>query len=187
MWGAHYIQQESPRHFVSSAGLGTMGYGVPAGMGAKVAHPDSTVWVIDGDGCFQMTNQELVTCAQNNIPIKVAIINNSSLGMVRQWQTLFYNERYSNTDLKDGHGTVRIPDFVKLGEAYGCATFRCERDEDVDATIKAALEINDRPVVIDFTVSPHALVWPMVPAGVSNDKIWIAKNTSPEFDREGEN
>ena len=187
MWGAHYIQQESPRHFVSSAGLGTMGYGVPAGMGAKVAHPESTVWVIDGDGCFQMTNQELVTCAQNNIPIKVAIINNSSLGMVRQWQTLFYNERYSNTDLKDGHGTVRIPDFVKLGEAYGCATFRCERDEDVDATIKAALEINDRPVVIDFTVSPHALVWPMVPAGVSNDKIWIAKNTSPEFDREGEN
>ena len=187
MWGAHYIKQESPRHFISSAGLGTMGYGVPAGMGVKVAHPDSTVWVIDGDGCFQMTNQELVTCAQNNIPIKVAIINNSSLGMVRQWQTLFYDERYSNTDLKDGHGTVRIPDFVKLGEAYGCATFRCERDEDVDATIKAALEINDRPVVIDFTVSPHALVWPMVPAGVSNDKIWIAKNASPEFDREGEN
>ena len=187
MWGAHYIQQESPRHFISSAGLGTMGYGVPAGMGAKVAHPESTVWIIDGDGCFQMTTQELVTCAQNNIPVKVAIINNSSLGMVRQWQTLFYNERYSNTDLKDGHGTARIPDFVKLGDAYGCATFRCERDEDVDATIKAALEINDRPVVIDFTVSPHALVWPMVPAGVSNDKIWIAKNTSPEFDREGEN
>ena len=159
MWGAHYIQQENPRHFISSAGLGTMGYGVPAGMGTQVAHPNSTVWIIDGDGCFQMTNQELATCAQNGIPVKVAVINNSSLGMVRQWQTLFYDERYSNTDLKDGYGTARIPDFVKLGEAYGCATFRCERDEDVDATIKAALEINDRPVVIDFTVSPHALVY----------------------------
>lgn len=190
MWGAHFIDQENPRHFLSSAGLGTMGYGIPAAMGAQVANPDSVVWAIDGDGCFQMTNQELATCVQNNIPIKVAVINNSSLGMVRQWQTLFYDERYSNTHLRTGHGTERIPDFVKLGDAYGCATFRCEKDEDVDEVIKQALAINDRPVVIDFTVSPDAMVWPMVPAGVSNDLIQIAKNTSPDFGRdeeEGEN
>jgi acetolactate synthase len=188
MWGAHFVGHENPRHFLSSSGLGTMGYSVPAAMGAQVANPNSVVWAIDGDGCFQMTNQELATCAQNNIPIKVAIINNSSLGMVRQWQTLFYDGRYSNTHLRTGHGTDRIPDFVKLGDAYGCATFRCERDEDVDETIKQALAINDRPVVIDFTVSPDAMVWPMVPAGVSNDLIQIAKNTSPDFGREeGEN
>ena len=188
MWGAHFIDQEKPRHFLSSAGLGTMGYCVPAAMGVKVANPDSIVWAIDGDGCFQMTNQELATCAQNNIPIKVAVVNNSSLGMVRQWQALFYDGRYSNTHLRTGHGTDRIPDFVKLGDAYGCATFRCERDEDVDEVIKQALAINDRPVVIDFTVSPDAMVWPMVPAGVSNDLIQIAKNTSPDFGREeGEN
>ena len=188
MWGAHFISQEKPRHFLSSAGLGTMGYCVPAAMGVKVANPDSIVWAIDGDGCFQMTNQELATCAQNNIPIKVAVVNNSSLGMVRQWQALFYDGRYSNTHLRTGHGTDRIPDFVKLGDAYGCATFRCERDEDVDEVIKQALAINDRPVVIDFTVSPDAMVWPMVPAGVSNDLIQIAKNTSPDFGREeGEN
>ena len=188
MWSAHFIGQEKPRHFLSSAGLGTMGYCVPAAMGVKVANPDSIVWAIDGDGCFQMTNQELATCAQNNIPIKVAVVNNSSLGMVRQWQALFYDGRYSNTHLRTGHGTDRIPDFVKLGDAYGCATFRCERDEDVDEVIKQALAINDRPVVIDFTVSPDAMVWPMVPAGVSNDLIQIAKNTSPDFGREeGEN
>lgn len=188
MWGAHFIDQEKPRHFLSSAGLGTMGYCIPAAMGVKVANPDSVVWAIDGDGCFQMTNQELATCAQNNIPIKVAVVNNSSLGMVRQWQALFYDGRYSNTHLRTGHGTDRIPDFVKLGDAYGCATFRCERDEDVDEVIKQALAINDRPVVIDFTVSPDAMVWPMVPAGVSNDLIQIAKNTSPDFGREeGEN
>ena len=188
MWGAHFVGHENPRHFLSSSGLGTMGYSVPAAMGAQVANPNSVVWAIDGDGCFQMTNQELATCVQNNIPIKVAIINNSSLGMVRQWQTLFYDGRYSNTHLRTGHGTDRIPDFVKLGDAYGCATFRCERDEDVDETIKQALAINDRPVVIDFTVSPDAMVWPMVPAGVSNDLIQIAKNTSPDFGREeGEN
>ena len=188
MWGAHFIGQEKPRRFLSSAGLGTMGYCVPAAMGVKVANPDSVVWAIDGDGCFQMTNQELATCAQNNIPIKVAVVNNSSLGMVRQWQALFYDGRYSNTHLRTGHGTDRIPDFVKLGDAYGCATFRCERDEDVDEVIKQALAINDRPVVIDFTVSPDAMVWPMVPAGVSNDLIQIAKNTSPDFGREeGEN
>lgn len=181
MWSAHFIKHEKPRHFINSAGLGTMGYSVPTAMGAQVGEPDKIVWAIDGDGCFQMTNQELATCVQNNIPIKVAIINNSSLGMVRQWQNLFYDGRYSNTQLKTGHGTERIPDFVKLAEAYGCAALRCESDDDVDETIRQALEINDRPVVIDFTVSPDAMVWPMVPSGVSNDLIQIAKNTSPDF------
>lgn len=136
MWSAHFIKHEKPRHFINSAGLGTMGYSVPAAMGAQVGEPDKIVWAIDGDGCFQMTNQELATCVQNNIPIKVAIINNSSLGMVRQWQNLFYDGRYSNTHLKTGHGTERIPDFVKLAEAYGCAALRCESDDDVDETIR---------------------------------------------------
>ncbi|MGK3649229.1 acetolactate synthase large subunit [Pseudarthrobacter enclensis] len=184
MWAAQFIKYERPHAWLNSGGAGTMGYAVPAAMGAKVGEPDRVVWAIDGDGCFQMTNQELATCAINNIPIKVAVINNSSLGMVRQWQTLFYEGRYSNTDLNTGHDTVRIPDFVKLGEAYGCASFRCERDEDIDATIQKALEINDRPVVIDFVVSPNSMVWPMVPAGVSNDQIQVARNMTPDWEEE---
>lgn len=184
MWAAQFIKYERPHAWLNSGGAGTMGYAVPAAMGAKVGEPDRVVWAIDGDGCFQMTNQELATCAINKIPIKVAVINNSSLGMVRQWQTLFYEGRYSNTDLNTGHDTVRIPDFVKLGEAYGCASFRCERDEDIDATIQKALEINDRPVVIDFVVSPNSMVWPMVPAGVSNDQIQVARNMTPEWEEE---
>ncbi len=184
MWAAQFIKYERPHAWLNSGGAGTMGYAVPAAMGAKVGEPDRVVWAIDGDGCFQMTNQELATCAINKIPIKVAVINNSSLGMVRQWQTLFYEGRYSNTDLNTGHDTVRIPDFVKLGEAYGCASFRCERDEDIDATIQKALEINDRPVVIDFVVSPNSMVWPMVPAGVSNDQIQVARNMTPDWEEE---
>ncbi len=160
-----------------------MGYAVPAAMGAQVGEPDRTVWAIDGDGCFQMTNQELATCVINNIPIKVAIINNSSLGMVRQWQTLFYNERYSATDLHTSVGS-RVPDFVKLADAYGCAGFRCERPEDVDDTIRAAMAVNDRPVVVDFVVHRDAMVWPMVAAGVSNDLIQVARDTAPQWDRE---
>ncbi|WP_442952888.1 acetolactate synthase large subunit [Pedococcus sp. 5OH_020] len=183
MWAAQFVQYERPNAWLNSGGLGTMGYAVPAAMGAKVAQPDRTVWAIDGDGCFQMTNQELATCVINNIPIKVAIINNSSLGMVRQWQSLFYNERYSNTDLHTSVGS-RIPDFVKLAEAYGCVGLRCERPEDVDATIKKAMEINDVPVVVDFVVHRDAMVWPMVPAGVSNDAIQVAKDTAPQWDRE---
>ena len=120
-----------------------MGYAVPAAMGAKVGRPDTAVWAIDGDGCFQMTNQELATCALEGIPIKVAVINNGNLGMVRQWQTLFYDERYSNTDL--GTHKHRIPDFVKLAEALGCVGLRCETAADVDKTIEAAMEINDAP------------------------------------------
>jgi acetolactate synthase-1/2/3 large subunit len=183
MWAAQFVQYERPNAWLNSGGLGTMGYAVPAAMGAKVGQPDRTVWAIDGDGCFQMTNQELATCVINNIPIKVAVINNSSLGMVRQWQSLFYNERYSNTDLHTSVGS-RIPDFVKLAEAYGCVGLRCERPEDVDATIRKAMEINDVPVVVDFVVHRDAMVWPMVPAGVSNDLIQVAKDTAPQWDRE---
>jgi acetolactate synthase I/II/III large subunit len=184
MWAAQFIKYTHPNTWINSGGLGTMGFSVPAAMGAQVGVPDKTVWAIDGDGCFQMTNQELVTCALNEIPIKVAVINNSSLGMVRQWQTLFYNQRYSNTDLHTGHGTKRIPDFVKLADAMGCVGLRCESDADVDATIKRANEINDQPVVVDFTVSRDAMVWPMVASGTSNDEIQYAKGIAPTWDRE---
>ena len=184
MWAAQFLPHEHIRSWLTSAGAGTMGYGVPAAMGAKVASPDRPVWLIDGDGCFQMTNQELATCTVNDIPIKVAIINNSSLGMVRQWQTLFYGERYSNTDLHTGEGTVRVPDFVRLAEAYGALGLRCERPEDVDAVIEQANAVNDRPVIIDFTVSADAQVWPMVAAGVSNDEIQHARGMSPAWEEE---
>ncbi|WP_029253719.1 acetolactate synthase large subunit [Paraoerskovia marina] len=184
MWAAQFIRYEHPKTWLNSGGLGTMGYSVPAAMGAKVGRPDATVWSIDGDGCFQMTNQELATCAINEIPIKVAVINNSSLGMVRQWQTLFYESRYSNTDLHTGHGTRQIPDFVKLADAYGCEGIRVEHASDVDAAIKRANEIDDRPVVVDFRVSRDSMVWPMVAAGVSNDEIQYARGISPAWDRE---
>lgn len=184
MWASQFIKYERPNSWINSGGLGTMGFSVPAAMGAKVGAPDRTVWSIDGDGCFQMTNQELVTCALNDIPIKVAIINNSSLGMVRQWQTLFYNQRYSNTDLNTGHGTARVPDFLKLADAMGCVGLRCESDADVDATIKRAMEINDQPVVVDFTVSRDAMVWPMISGGGNNDDIQYAKGIAPKWDRE---
>ncbi|WP_370289677.1 acetolactate synthase large subunit [Nocardioides sp.] len=177
MWAAQFIGYENPNTWINSGGLGTMGYAVPAAMGAKVSKPESTVWAVDGDGCFQMTNQELATCAINDIPIKVAVINNESLGMVRQWQSLFYNERYSNTDLH----SKRIPDFVKLAEAYGCVGLACETPEDVDATIEKAMEINDVPVVVDFRVHRDAMVWPMVAAGTSNDDIKYARDLAPEW------
>ncbi|WP_374970003.1 acetolactate synthase large subunit [Terrabacter sp. BE26] len=182
MWAAQFVQYERPNAWLNSGGLGTMGYSVPAAMGAKVAEPERTVWAIDGDGCFQMTNQELATCVINHIPIKVAVINNSSLGMVRQWQTLFYDERYSNTNLQPLE--QRVPDFVKLADAYGCLGLRAETPEEVDAAIKLALETNDRPVVIDFIVHRDAMVWPMVPAGVSNDMIQAARHEAPVWERE---
>jgi acetolactate synthase-1/2/3 large subunit len=178
MWAAQFVKYENPRTWLNSGGLGTMGYAVPAAMGAKVGAPDTTVWAIDGDGCFQMTNQELVTCALNNIPIKVAIINNESLGMVRQWQTLFYEGRYSNTSLE----SKRVPDFVKLADAMGCVGLTCDRPEDVDAVIKLANSINDQPVVVDFRVFRDAMVWPMVAAGTSNDDIKIAREMAPDWD-----
>ena len=178
MWASQFIKYEKPRTWLNSGGLGTMGYAVPAAMGAKVGLPDTPVWAIDGDGCFQMTNQELVTCALNNIPIKVAIINNESLGMVRQWQTLFYQGRYSNTDLN----SKRVPDFAKLAEAMGCVGLLCESKSDVDRVIKEANAINDAPVVVDFSVHRDAMVWPMVAAGTSNDDIMIAREMAPDWD-----
>jgi acetolactate synthase-1/2/3 large subunit len=184
MWSAQFIKYERPNSWLNSGGAGTMGYSVPAAMGAKVGQPDRLVWAIDGDGCFQMTNQELATCMINNIPIKVAIINNSSLGMVRQWQTLFYNERYSNTDLHTGTDTIMVPDFVKLADAYGCLGIRVEKEDEIDAAIKLAIETNDRPVVIDFIVGRDAMVWPMVPAGVSNDAVQYARDAAPIWDGE---
>ena len=184
MWSAQFIKYERPNSWLNSGGAGTMGYSVPAAMGAKVAQPERLVWAIDGDGCFQMTNQELATCTINNIPIKVAIINNSSLGMVRQWQTLFYNKRYSHTDLNTGTDTVMVPDFVKLAEAYGCLGIRVEKEEEIDAAIKLAIETNDRPVVIDFIVGRDAMVWPMVAAGLSNDEVQYARDAAPVWDGE---
>jgi acetolactate synthase-1/2/3 large subunit len=181
MWASQFISYENPYTWLNSGGLGTMGYSVPAAMGAKVGRPDATVWAIDGDGCFQMTNQELVTCAIEGIPIKVAVINNGNLGMVRQWQTLFYEGRYSNTNLQ----SKRIPDFVKLADAMGCVGLRCETKEDVDATIEKAMAVNDAPVVIDFVVGQDAMVWPMVPAGTSNDEILAARDTRPDWDSDG--
>ncbi|AND16063.1 acetolactate synthase large subunit [Rathayibacter tritici] len=184
MWAAQFIQYERPNSWLNSGGAGTMGYSVPAAMGAKVGEPDRTVWAIDGDGCFQMTNQELATCTINEIPIKVAVINNSSLGMVRQWQTLFYEGRYSNTDLNTGHDTVRVPDFVKLAEAYGALGIRVTKPEEIDDAIRLAIATNDRPVVIDFVVSRDSMVWPMVPQGVSNSYVQYAKDHSPTWDDE---
>ncbi|WP_166866116.1 acetolactate synthase large subunit [Salinibacterium sp. ZJ70] len=189
MWSAQFVKYERPNAWLNSGGAGTMGYSVPAAMGAKVAQPDRVVWAIDGDGCFQMTNQELATCTINDIPIKVAIINNSSLGMVRQWQTLFYDGRHSFTDLNtgalDGDNTTRmVPDFVKLADAYGALGIRVTKKEDIDAAIKLALETNDRPVVIDFVVSRDAMVWPMVPQGVGNSQIQYAREHAPAWEEE---
>ncbi|OWL98232.1 acetolactate synthase large subunit [Mycolicibacterium peregrinum] len=180
MWAAQFVKYENPKTWLNSGGLGTMGFAVPAAMGAKFARPEAEVWAIDGDGCFQMTNQELATCAIEGAPIKVALINNGNLGMVRQWQTLFYDQRYSQTDLATH--SRRIPDFVKLAEALGCVGLRCERPEDVEDVINQARAINDRPVVIDFIVGADAQVWPMVAAGTSNDEIMAARDIRPLFD-----
>lgn len=189
MWAAHYLPFERPATWLNSGGLGTMGYAVPAALGARAGRPEATVWAIDGDGCFQMTNQELATAALNDLPIKVAVINNGALGMVRQWQTLFYNQRYSHTVLRDGPGAdgkatstgTRVPDFVKLAEAMGCVGLRCEEPEQLDAVIEKANAINDRPVVVDFIVHEDAMVWPMVAAGTSNDEVMAARGVRPDF------
>ena len=180
MWSAHFLPHEQPYQWLTSGGAGTMGYCVPAAMGAKVGAPDRVVWGIDGDGCFQMTNQELTTCTLNNIPIKIAIINNGVLGMVRQWQALFYNERYSNTTLH----TDRYPDFVKLAEAMGAVGLRATQESDVDAVIARAMEINDRPVVVEFVVAQDAMVWPMVAAGASNSDIKYARDMAPNWEED---
>lgn len=183
MWAAQFIAYERPRSFLSSSGAGTMGYCVPAAMGAQVGVPDRVVWAIDGDGSFQMTNQELATCSINNIPIKVALINNGVLGMVRQWQSLFYGKRYSNTTLNPADGD-QIPNFEMLATAYGMAARTVRSADEVDEAIEWAMGINDRPVLIDFRVSPDAMVWPMVAAGVSNDEIRYAKGMAPNWEVE---
>ena len=164
MWASQYWKFNEPRRWINSGGLGTMGFAVPAAIGAKAGMPDDQVIAIDGDGCFQMTFQELITAAVDEIPVKIALLNNSVYGMVRQWQRLFYNERYSATDLGDN-----IPNYVKLAEAMGCAGLRAEKPEHVEDTINKMLEIDDRPVVAEFVVDRDEMVFPMVPAGGSND------------------
>ncbi len=166
MWASQYWGFERPQTWINSGGLGTMGYAIPAAIGAKAGAPDELVIAFDGDGCFQMTMQELVTASVEQIPVKIFVLNNGWLGMVKQWQKLFYNERYSATDL-----TGTNPDFVGLAEAMGCAGFRAERPEEVAPTIEKALAINDRPVVVEFRCDPDAMVFPMVPAGGSNDNV----------------
>ena len=183
MWAAQFITLDNPRSFISSSGSGTMGYCIPAAMGAQVAVPDKVVWAIDGDGSFQMTNQELATCTINNIPIKVALINNSVLGMVRQWQSLFFGKRYSNTTLNPVEGE-QIPNFEMLAQAYGMAARTVRSIDEVDEAIEWAMSINDRPVLIDFRVSKDSMVWPMVAAGVSNDEIRYAKGMAPDWEVE---
>lgn len=182
MWSAQFIDFEHPRTWLNSGGAGTMGYSVPAALGAKAACPDKEVWAIDGDGCFQMTNQELTTAAAEGFPIKVAVINNGNLGMVRQWQTLFYEQNYSNTKLREQEHY--FPDFVQLAQALGCEAIRVTKDEEVVPAIEKARAITDRPVVIDFIVGEDAQVWPMISGGASNEEIEYARGLRPLFDEE---
>ncbi len=176
MWTSQHWKFRHPYTFINSGGLGTMGFAVPAAIGAKVGMPERMVWAVDGDGCFQMTAQELVTASAERIPVKIAILNNAYLGMVRQWQELFYEERYSEVYLSPD-----LPDYVKWAEAMGCVGFRVDTPDDVVPTIEKANEIDDRPVVIDFRTDYREKVYPMVPAGQSNDNIIIG----PETDRPG--
>ncbi|HEY5172886.1 MAG TPA: acetolactate synthase large subunit [Acidimicrobiia bacterium] len=176
MWASQLWKFKLPNTWVNSGGLGTMGYAVPAAVGAKVGRPDRMVWAIDGDGCFQMTAQELVTASAERIPVKIAILNNAYLGMVRQWQELFYEERYSEVYLSPD-----LPDYVKWAEAMGCIGMRVDNADDVVATIEKANEIDDRPVVIDFRTDWREKVYPMVAAGASNDDIILG----PEFGEGG--
>jgi acetolactate synthase-1/2/3 large subunit len=168
MWTSQYWRFAHPYTWVNSGGLGTMGFAVPASIGAKVGRPDRMVWAVDGDGCFQMTAQELVTASSERIPVKVAILNNAYLGMVRQWQEMFYEERYSEVYLSPD-----LPDYVKWAEAMGCVGLRVESPEEVQPAIEKANDIDDRPVVIDFRTDEREKVYPMVPAGASNDDIVV--------------
>ncbi|OZG60970.1 acetolactate synthase 1 catalytic subunit [Bifidobacterium lemurum] len=192
MWASQLVDFERPRSWISSGGLGTMGYGLPAAIGASLGSQRDfegrkPVWLIDGDGSFQMSSEELATAFLDGAPVKIAILNNSVYGMVRQWQTLFYNKHYSATMLRDGEATkdtapedfVDVPDFVKLAEAYGCVGLRAFTEEQAIDAIKRANEINDRPVLIDFRVWKDAMVWPMVAAGAPNDEVTYRPGTKP--------
>ncbi|MSY22700.1 MAG: acetolactate synthase large subunit, partial [Actinobacteria bacterium] len=166
MWTSQYWKFNYPYTWVNSGGLGTMGFSIPAAIGAKVGRPDRTVWAVDGDGCFQMTAQELVTAATERIPVKIALLNNAYLGMVRQWQEMFYGERYSEVYLSPD-----LPDYVKWAEAMGCVALRVESPDEVGPAIDKANEINDRPVVLEFRTDASEKVFPMVSPGTSNDQI----------------
>ncbi|MGB5656272.1 MAG: thiamine pyrophosphate-dependent enzyme, partial [Acidimicrobiia bacterium] len=170
MWASQFWRFEEPRRWINSGGLGTMGYAIPAAIGAKVGTPDEVVFAIDGDGCFQMTGTELITAAVENIPIKVAVMNNASLGMVKQWQNLFYDGRLSQVEL-----SPTVPDFVKFAEACGGVGLRADHPSEVAEVIEQALAINDRVVVVEFTCDPEAMVFPMVPAGGSNDDLILSR------------
>ncbi len=175
MWASQYWQFEHPYTWLNSGGLGTMGYSIPAAIGAKVGMPDKTVWAVDGDGCFQMTCQELITAAVEKIPVKVALLNNTYLGMVRQWQEMFYENRLSEVDLSGP-----VPDYIKLSEAMGCVAIRVEDPDEVDDAIERANAIDDAPVVIEFVTEPNENVYPMVPGGKSNSEVVV-----PPFQQKG--
>ncbi|MEC7174576.1 MAG: thiamine pyrophosphate-dependent enzyme, partial [Actinomycetota bacterium] len=168
MWASLHWKFNQPYSWVNSGGLGTMGFSIPAAIGAKAGRPDATVWAVDGDGCFQMTAQELVTATVERIPVKVALLNNSYLGMVRQWQEMFYDERYSEVYL-----STETPDYVKWAESMGCVGIRVESPEEVGPAIEKANSINDRSVVVEFRTDSEEKVFPMVPAGVSNDEVLV--------------
>jgi acetolactate synthase-1/2/3 large subunit len=168
MWASQYWQFTRPRNWMSSGGLGTMGFAVPAAVGAKAGRPESVVLAIDGDGGFQMTCQELITAAAAGLPVKIAILNNGSYGMVQQWQDLFYEGRRSAVDVGGD-----LPDYVGLAEAMGCIGFRADSPDEVEGVIEKMLSIDDRPVVVDFRVDPDEMCFPMVPAGGSNDDVML--------------
>jgi acetolactate synthase-1/2/3 large subunit len=178
MWTSQFWRFNHPYTWVNSGGLGTMGFSIPAAIGAKAGRPDRTVWAVDGDGCFQMTAQELVTASAERIPIKVALLNNAYLGMVRQWQEMFYEERYSEVYLSPD-----LPDYVKWAEAMGCVAMRVESTDEVDAAIEKANAINDRPVVIEFRTDSREKVFPMVPAGKSNSDVMVDPTQAADLDR----
>jgi acetolactate synthase-1/2/3 large subunit len=166
MWASQFWRFSRPRSWINSGGLGTMGFAVPAAIGAKAARPDDLVYALDGDGCFQMTFQELITAATEGIPVKVAVFNNGGYGMVKQWQSLFYQGRISATSL----GTT-IPDYPNLAEAMGCVGLRVTHADQIDVTIEKSLSVNDRPVVVEVVTDPDEMCFPMIPAGGSNDDI----------------
>ncbi len=175
MWASQYWKFDHPYTWLNSGGLGTMGYSIPAAIGAKVGMPDKTVWAVDGDGCFQMTCQELITASVEKIPIKVALLNNTYLGMVRQWQEMFYENRLSEVDLSGP-----VPDYIKLSEAMGCVAIRVEDPDEVDDAIERANAIDDAPVVLEFVTEPNENVYPMVPGGASNSEVVV-----PPFQQKG--